>query len=74
MEPRKRPDIVEFMRLCFHLLDYAEQRGGLTDEEVEDIALIVYSGRHVKRTVCPYDNLDNLAASLAFSTLPATFD
>ena len=74
MESHKRPDIKEFMRICFHLLDYTEQHGDLTDEEVEVIVLIVYSGRHVKRTVGPYDDLDNLAASLAFSTLPATFD
>ena len=74
MNPRQRPDIEEFARLCQYLLDYANQHGGLTDDECESIAVMVYYGRHLKRTVCPYDNLDNFAARLALSTLPATFD
>jgi hypothetical protein len=66
MEPRVRPDIEEFLRVCNGLLQY------LTDEECEEMACIVYFVR--QKTLRPYDDLDNLAASLAFSTLPATFD
>lgn len=66
MEPYKRPDLEEFLRVCDGLTQY------LTDEECEEIACIVYFVR--QKTVRPYDDLDNLAASLAFSTLPATFD
>jgi hypothetical protein len=66
MEPRMRQDLEEFLRICDGLIQY------LTDEECEEMACIVYFVR--QKTVRPYDDLDNLAASLAFSTLSATLD
>ena len=74
MEPRMRQDLEEFRRVCDQLIDYTWQHGGLTDEEWEGIACIVQFAQQVERTARPYGDLDNLAASLAFSTLPATFD
>ena len=69
-----RQDIEEFLLACNQLIDYTRQHGGLTNEELEGFACVVSFAQHVKRTARPYDDLDNLAASLAFSTLPATFD
>jgi hypothetical protein len=63
MEP-DRLDIDEFMRVCDSLLQY------LNDEEAEEIVCVIYLVS--KKTVRPYDELDDLAASLAFSKLPST--
>ena len=74
MDPRQQPNIEEFMRLCHYLFDYANERRGLPDDECEGIVIIVYYGQQHKRTVCPYDDLDDLAASIAFSKLTSSFD
>jgi len=57
-----RRDIEEFMRVCDRLIKHY-----LTDEEYEEIVLIEFVVR--KKTVRPYDELDDLAASIAFSEL-----
>jgi hypothetical protein len=41
----------------------------LTDEECEQMACILYFVR--QKTVRPYDEVDDLAASIAFSKLPS---
>lgn len=69
-DPRQRE---EFKYLYHSLLDYAHQYGGLTEGECEDIDAMVTYGRHLKRT-CPHDDLDNLAASEAFSKLTTSLD
>ena len=74
MEARTRQDLEEFRRVCNQLIDYTRQHGGLTDEELEGIACIVHFAQQVEMTARFYDDLDTLAASLAFSRLPATFD
>jgi len=57
------PEIEEFMRVCHVLIQY------LTDEECEQMACILYFVR--QKTVRPYDEVDDLAASIAFSKLPS---
>jgi hypothetical protein len=65
MEPD--PDINEFidelMRVCEGLIQ------DLIDEGREDIVCNVYFVR--EKTICPYDDVDDLAASIAFSKLPS---
>ena len=56
------PESEEFMRVCHVLIQY------LTDEECEQMACILYFVR--QKTVRPYDEVDDLAASIAFSKLP----
>ena len=56
------PESEEFMRLCHVLIQY------LTDEECEQMACILYLVR--QKNVRPYDEVDDLAASIAFSKLP----
>jgi predicted house-cleaning noncanonical NTP pyrophosphatase (MazG superfamily) len=51
----------EFLHICERLTQY------LTDEECEELACIMYVVR--QRTVLPYDELDNVSASLAFAKL-----
>jgi len=51
------------MRVCHVLIQY------LTDEECGQMACILYFVR--QKTVRPYDELDDLAASMAFSKLPS---
>ena len=51
----------EFLDLYNRLTEY------LTDEECEDIACIVFVA--IQRTVLPYDDLDDVSASLAFAKL-----
>lgn len=51
------------MRVCHVLIQY------LTDEECEQTACILYFVR--QKTVRPYDEVDDLAASMAFSKLPS---
>ena len=67
-DPRLPPDIEEFARLCHYLMDYANQQGGLTDDEYDCIAVIVYYGHHLKKWTGLYEDLDDLVASLAIST------
>ena len=57
------PDLKEFLRVCDRLIQY------LTDEECEEIACVMYVVR--QKTVRPYGELDDLAASLAFAKLPS---
>jgi hypothetical protein len=61
MDPLRRSDMKEFLQICDRLTQY------LTDEECEDIACIMFVVR--QRTVLPYDELDNVSASLAFAKL-----
>jgi hypothetical protein len=63
MEPRLPPEIEEFMWVCHVLIQY------LTDEEREQMACILYFVR--QKTVRPYDDVDDLTASMAFSKLPS---
>ena len=63
MEPHLPSEIEEFMRVCHVLIQY------LTDEECEQTACILYFVR--QKTVRPYDEVDDLAASIAFSKLPS---
>ena len=51
------------MRVCDVLIQY------LTDEECEQAVCILYFAR--QKTVRPYDEVDDLAASMAFSKLPS---
>jgi hypothetical protein len=53
----------EFLQICDRLTQY------LTDEECEDIACIMFVVR--QRTVLPYDEVDDVSASLAFAKLSA---
>ena len=73
-DPRLPPDIDEFKSLCQYLLDYANQQGGLTDDEYDCIAVIVYYGHHRKKRTGSYEDLDDLAASLAISTFSSSSD
>ena len=61
MEPDLPPEIEEFMRVCDVLIQY------LTDEEGEPMVYILYFVR--PKTVRPYDEVDDLAAAMAFSQL-----
>ena len=63
MNPYLRPDLEEFLRICDCLTQY------MADEECEEIACIIYVVR--QKTVRPYDELDDLSASLAFAKLPS---
>jgi hypothetical protein len=63
MEPYMRKDMEEFLRVCDCLIQY------LTNEECEEISCILYFVR--QKTVRSYDELDDLAASIAFSKLPS---
>ena len=56
-----RLDMKEFLYICDRLIQY------LTDEEYEEIACIMFVVR--QGTVLPYDELDDLSASLAFAKL-----
>ncbi len=64
MEP-VRTDLEEFMRVCHALMPH------LSDDEFEEIACIVYFFVR-QQTLRPYGDVDDLAASLAFSTFPST--
>lgn len=57
------PEIEEFMRVCHVLLQY------LTDEDGEQMACILYFVR--QKTVRLNEEVDDLAASIAFSKLPS---
>ena len=57
------PEIEEFMRVCHVLIQY------LADEECEQMACILYFVR--QKTLRPYDEVDDLAVSIAFSKLPS---
>ena len=72
-DPRLPPDMQDFARFCQYLLDYATQRWGLTEDEGDGIVVIVAYRQHLKRT-CPYEDLDDLTASIAVSKLPSSFD
>lgn len=65
MEPDPDIDelINELMRVCEGLLQ------DLIDEGREDIVCNVYFYR--EKTIRPYDDVDDLAASIAFSKLPS---
>ena len=65
MEPYLPPEIEEFMRVCDVLIQY------LTDEDGEPMVYILYFVR--AKTVRPYEEVDDLAASMAFSKL-SSFD
>ena len=64
MEP-DRLDIDEFIHVCDSLLQF------LNDDEAEEMVCVVYVVSQ-KKPVRLYDELDDLAASLAFSKLPST--
>jgi hypothetical protein len=64
MEPVP-PNMEEFVRLYNALMHHLSD-----EEECEEIACIIYFVR--QKTVRPYDELDNLAASIAFSKLSST--
>jgi hypothetical protein len=70
-EPRMQPDIEEFVRVCERIIEMAYEKGGLTDGECEEIVCIVYVVGQVERSVDPYGDLDDLAASVAVSKLPS---
>jgi hypothetical protein len=61
MDPILRVDKQEFLDLCDRLTQY------LSDQECEEIACIVFVA--LQRTVLPYDDLDDVSASLAFAKL-----
>jgi hypothetical protein len=61
MDPIWRVDMQELLHLCDRLTQY------VTEEECEDIACIVFVA--LQRTVIPYDDLDDVSASLAFAKL-----
>jgi hypothetical protein len=61
MEPIRKVDMKEFLDMCHRLTQY------LTDEEREDIACIMFVVR--QGTVLPYDDFDDVSASLAFAKL-----
>lgn len=63
MEPYLPPEIEEFMHVCDALIQY------LTDEECKQMACILYFVR--QKTVRPCAEVDDMAASLAFSKLPS---
>ncbi len=73
-DPRLPPDIEEFARLCHYLLDYANQHGGLNEDECDGIVLVVYYGQRLKKRTGHYEDLDDLAASLAISTFSSSSD
>ena len=54
-----RSDMKEFLRICLRLTPY------LTDEECEELECLMYVVR--QRTVLPYDEVDDVSASLAFA-------
>ena len=54
----------EFLHICLRLSPY------LTDEECEELACLMYVVR--QRAVLSYDELDDLAASLAFAKLSSS--
>jgi hypothetical protein len=64
MDPFPRSAMKEFLHICLRLSPY------LTDEECEELACLMYVVR--QRTVLPYDELDDLAASLAFAKLSSS--
>jgi len=61
MDPFLRSDMKELL----HILDWLTQY--FTDEECEDIARIMFVVQ--QRAVVPYEDLDDLSASLAFAKL-----
>jgi hypothetical protein len=61
MDPFLRVDMKEFLQILDRLTHY------LTDEECEDIACIMFVVQ--QETVLPYEDLDDLSASLAFAKL-----
>ena len=63
MDSLRRSDMKEFLQICDRLTQY------LTDEECEDIACMMFVVR--QRTVLPYDEVDDVSASLAFAKLSA---
>lgn len=58
------PDLEEFMRACRASMRH------LSEDEFEEIACIVYFFVR-QQTIRPYGDVDDLAASLAFSTFPS---
>ena len=73
-EPRMRPDIEEFVRVCERIIEMAYEKGGLTYGESEEIVCIVYVVGQVERSVGPYGDLDDLAAAVAISKLSSAMD
>ena len=61
MDPFLRVDMKEFLQILDRLTHY------LTDEECEDIACIMFVVQ--QRALLPYEDLDDLSASLAFAKL-----
>ena len=61
MDPFLRVDMKEFLQILDRLTHY------LTDEECEDVACIMFVVQ--QETVLPYEDLDDLSASLAFAKL-----
>ncbi len=55
------PDMDELMRACDSLMQY------LDDDEGEELVCFVYLIR--KKTIRPYDDLDDFAASAAISEI-----
>ena len=64
MEPNERAELEEFLRACDRLI-----KQHMIDEEYEEIAYMVYIVRQEETTVPPYDDVDDLTASIAFSKL-----
>jgi hypothetical protein len=61
MDPSLRSDMKEFLHILDRLTQY------FTDEECEEIACIIFVVQ--QRAVLPYEELDDLSASLAFAKL-----
>ena len=61
MDPSLRSDMKEFLHILDRLTQYS------TDEECEEIACIIFVVQ--QRAVLPYEELDDLSASLAFAKL-----
>lgn len=64
MEP-DRFDIDEFIHVCDSLLQF------LNDDEAEEMVCVIYLVSQ-KKPVRLYDDLDDLAASLAFSKISSS--
>jgi len=69
-----RSDIEELVRVCERIIQMAYEKGGLTNGEYEEIVCIVYVVGQVERSVGPYGDLDDLAASIAVSKLSSAID
>ena len=61
MDPSLRSDMKEFLRICLRLTPY------LTDEECEELSFLM--SVVLQRAVLPYDELDDVSASLEFAKL-----